>query len=444
MPAFFIMNTPRTEFSQALKAIATERGLDPDVILETIKQAIIAAYKRDAKEQGIDVEAFEYDAVIDPVSGETKVFAWPAVDLELSEEEQEKARKENIKEKKDVTPPGFGRIAAQTAKQVIHQKIREAEKGAIMEEFEERVGSLASGLILRFDGSNVRVDLGRTEAIMLAEDRIPSERLNLNQRLTFLIKAITETPRGKEIFLSRSSPEFVEKLFAREVPEISSKSVQIKAIAREAGVRTKIAVASEQTGVDPVGSCVGQKGVRVQAVTNEIGGERVDVIPWSDDVSELITSSLSPAENLSVELDTEKKVAKVTAPEDQLSMAIGKDGQNVRLTAKLTGYRIEVEGNGEVSTVEEVSEPVKEPVVTEEKEEKKETEEEIKVEEKPAEESKEEEKEVEEVKAEEPEKEVEEAEKSETVEETKAEEKVEEEAKPEQTVEEKPEEEKSE
>lgn len=359
------MNTPRTEFSQALKAIAAERGLDADVILDTIKQAIIAAYKRDAKEQGVDVDAFEYDAVIEPVNGETRVFAWPAPDLELSEEKQEKIRKENIKEKKDVTPPGFGRIAAQTAKQVIHQKIREAEKGAIMEEFGERVGSLASGLILRFDGPNVRVDLGRTEAFMLAEDRIPNERLNLNQRLTFLIKAITETPRGKEIFLSRADPKFVEKLFAREVPEVASNAVQIKIIAREPGVRTKIAVSSDQTGVDPVGSCVGQKGVRVQAVTNEIGGERVDVIPYSEDSAELIKSSLSPAENLTVELDKDKKVAKVLCPEDQLSMAIGKDGQNVRLTAKLTGFRIEVEGNGEVSAPEEkVEEPaVPAPVV---------------------------------------------------------------------------------
>lgn len=339
------MPTARTEFSQALKAIAAERGLDPDVILETIKQAIIAAYKRDAKEQGAEVDSFDYDAVIDPVNGETKVFAWPLPAEDASEAEIKKAKAE----KKDVTPPGFGRIAAQTAKQVIHQKIREAEKGVIMEEFQERVGSLVSGLVLRFDGPNVRVDLGRTEAILEAPDRIPNERLNLNQRLTFLIKNIEETPRGKEIFLSRAAPEFVVKLFAREVPEISSGSVEIKAIAREPGVRTKAAVFSSQTGVDPVGSCVGQKGVRVQAVTNEIGGERVDVIPWSADLSELIKSSLSPAEDLSVTIDEEKKIAKVTAPEDQLSVAIGKDGQNVRLTAKLTGYRIEVEGNGEAT-----------------------------------------------------------------------------------------------
>jgi len=352
-------NSPRTEFSQALKAIAQERGLDPDVILSTIKEAIIAAYKRDAREQGVEVDSFDYDATLDPVNGETRVFAWPISAEDATEKKKEKAKKE----KKDVTPPGFGRIAAQTAKQVIHQKIREAEKGAIMLEFEEKVGSLVSGLILRFDGPNVRVDLGRTEAIMAAEDRIPNERLNLNQRLTFLIKAINETPRGKEIFLSRADPMFVEKLFAREVPEISSKSVEIRAIAREPGVRTKIAVFSAQTGVDPVGSCVGQKGVRVQAVTNEIGGERVDVIAWSDDVAELIKSSLSPAEDVSVTLDRETKTAKVLAPEDQLSMAIGKDGQNVRLTAKLTGYRIEIAGNGELTAaVAEEPEVVAEPV----------------------------------------------------------------------------------
>ncbi len=354
------MPTARTEFSQALKAIAAERGLNPDVILETIKQAIIAAYKRDAKEEGIEVESFDYNAIIDSVNGETRVFAWPLPAEDATETEIKKAKEE----KKDVTPPGFGRIAAQTAKQVIHQKIREAEKGVIMEEFQERVGSLVSGLVLRFDGPNVRVDLGRTEAILLAEDRIPNERLSLNQRLTFLIKAINETPRGKEIFLSRAAPEFVAKLFAREVPEIGSGSVEIKAIAREAGVRTKAAVFSSQTGVDPVGSCVGQKGVRVQAVTNEIGGERVDVIPWSDDLSELIKASLSPAENLSVEIDNETKIAKVFAPEDMLSVAIGKDGQNVRLTAKLTGFRIEVEGNGTLSVPEEkVEEPSPAPVV---------------------------------------------------------------------------------
>jgi len=322
------MQTPRTEFAQALKAIATERGLDASIILETIKQAIIAAYRRDAKERGDDTEEMDFDVEINSINGEAKVFSWPI---------------EKPEEKKDVTPPGFGRIAAQTAKQVIHQKIREAEKGAVMDEFTEKVGNLLSGMVLRFDGPNVKIDLGRTEAIMPVEERIPNEILSLNQRMTFLLKDIIDTPKGKEIILSRSDPKFVEKLFAREVPEISSGSVIIKGIAREAGTRTKIAVASGQSGVDPVGSCVGQKGVRVQAVTNELGGERVDIVPWSENLSELIESSLSPAENLKISLDEKTKTAKVKAPEDQLSMAIGKDGQNVRLAAKLTGLRIEVE-----------------------------------------------------------------------------------------------------
>jgi N utilization substance protein A len=321
------MQTPRTEFAQALRAIATERKLDADVILESIKHAIVAAYRRDAREIGDDTEETEFDVEIDPASGEAKIFAWP-------EGEPEK--------KEDITPPGFGRIAAQTAKQVIHQKIREAEKGAIMDEFSERVGSLISGMILRFDGPNVRVDLGRTEGIMPKEERVPNERLNPNQRLTFLLKEINETAKGKQLLLSRSDPVFVQKLFEREVPEMSSGSVEVMAISREPGVRTKMAVDSNQSGVDPVGSCVGQKGVRVQAVTNELGGERVDIIPWNDDPAELIKAALAPADGLSVSLDKKEKTAKVKAPEDQLSLAIGKDGQNARLAAKLTGWKIEV------------------------------------------------------------------------------------------------------
>jgi N utilization substance protein A len=323
-----MVQTPRTEFAQALKAIATERGLDADVILETIKQAIIAAYKRDVKEQKDEMEELEFDVEINPTNGEARVFSWPEGKPE---------------ERKDVTPDGFGRIAAQTAKQVIRQRIREAEKDSIMEEFSGRIGTLISGMILRFDGADVRVDLGRAEGLMPASERAPNERLSANQRLTFLLKDIEETLKGRQIILSRSDPEFVKKLFEREVPEISSGSVEVKGIAREAGVRTKITVSSTQSGVDPVGSCVGQKGVRVQAVTNELGGERVDIVPWSEKPEELIEAALSPAEGLSVSLDEKEKTAKVEAPEDQLSLAIGKDGQNARLASKLTGWRIEVE-----------------------------------------------------------------------------------------------------
>lgn len=332
------MQTPRTEFAQALRAIASERGLEPDVILDTIKQAIIAAYKRDARERGEEVDAFDFEVELDPTNGEAKIFAWPLPSEEATDAEKEKA----LAQKKDVTPPGFGRIAAQTAKQVIHQKIREAEKGAVMDEYSGRVGGLISGMILRFDGPDVRVDLGRTEGIMPKEERVPNERLDLNQRLTFLLKDIQDTLKGKQIILSRADATFVKKLFEREVPEMGSGSVEVKAISREAGVRTKMAVFSNQSGVDPVGSCVGQKGVRVQAVTNELGGERVDIIQYSEETAELIKAALSPAENLSVKLDAKTNTATVKAPEDQLSLAIGKEGQNARLAAKLTGWKIEI------------------------------------------------------------------------------------------------------
>jgi len=194
------MQQARTEFAQAIRAISSERNLDPEVIMDTIKQAIIAAYRRDAKDQGVETEEFEFDVELNSTNGEARVYSWP-------EGEPDK--------KKDVTPPGFGRIAAQTAKQVIHQKIREAEKGAIMDEFTGRVGGLISGMILRFEGSDVRVDLGRAEGIMPAVERVQIERLNANQRLTFLLKDIIETLKGKQIILSRADPIFVQKLFER-------------------------------------------------------------------------------------------------------------------------------------------------------------------------------------------------------------------------------------
>lgn len=367
MPTLFISSSqkgskkmaglPRTEFAQALAAVAAERRLEPEIVLETIKAAILAAYRRDARERGEELEDREYEAEIDPESGEARIFTW------------EKGKK---RAKKDVTPPGFGRIAAQTAKQVILQKIREAEKEEVLAEYQGRVGSLVSGMVLRFDGPAVRVDVGRAEGIMPPEERVPGERLILNQRAVFLLKEIREGPKGKEIILSRADPELVKKLFAREVPEIGAGSVEIKGIAREAGARTKIAVVSNQSGVDPVGSCVGQKGVRVQAVISELGGEKIDVVPWNDDPEQLIVASLSPAEGVSASLDKEKKQAQVRVPDDQLSLAIGKEGQNVRLASKLTGFKIDIEGAAEVvAEMEEKKEEKEEKEAEEKKQEKK-------------------------------------------------------------------------
>ena len=360
------MQTPRTEFAQAIKAIAMERGLDPEVILDTIKQAIIAAYKKDAKDRGEDADMFDFDVNLNPVNGEAKIFSWDHIEPD----EDGNVDLSGV-EKKDVTPPGFGRIAAQTAKQVIHQKIREAEKGAIMGEYTERVGSIVNGMILRFEGADVRVDLGKTEGIMPVSERVPNERLDLSQRMTFLLKDIVETPRGKQIILSRADPSFVQKLFEREVPEIPSGSVIVKGVAREPGIRTKIAVASGQSGVDPVGSCVGQRGVRVKSVTNELGGERVDIVMYSDDTAEYIKAALSPAEGLTVKLKKKEKAAVVEAKADQLSLAIGRDGQNARLASKLTDWKIDIQQSEESKKVEAV---IKEAEVKEagtEKEEKK-------------------------------------------------------------------------
>jgi len=331
----------RTEFASALNQICAEHGIEIDVVLESIKEALLAAYRRDF---GMDEEA-KYEAEINPQTGESHLYLLG-------------------KEKKEITPPGFGRIAAQVAKQVLIQKIREAEKSSILSEYAKRIGSLVSGRIIRFDGPQVIVDIDRTEAIMPRAEQILPENYKISQRLTFYIKGIEELGKGQQIIVSRADKNLVEGLFKREVPEVASGVVKIKEIAREAGNRSKIAVFSTQAGVDPVGSCVGQKGVRVQAVINELNGEKIDIIQHSEDISKFIAAALSPAEKIKVEVDEKKKTAVVTVPEDQLSLAIGREGQNVRLAVKLTGYKIDIEGTKEITP--------KEKKVVKEKVEKKE------------------------------------------------------------------------
>ncbi len=321
-------NIARTEFAAALNQICSERGIEPEVVLDTIKMAMVAAYRKDHNDEFTeDTDAgIEYTAEIDPITGAATIF------------------RVDGKKKKDVTPPGFGRIAAQTAKQVILQRVREAEKDAIIEEYSTRLGTMISGMVLRFDNNSVVVDIGRGQGIMPPEEQIRSEYYKLNQRLIILLKEVRDTLKGRAIIVSRADPKLVQELFAREVPEVNSGAVEIKAIAREAGVRTKIAVHSTQEGVDPVGSCVGQKGIRVQAVINELGGEKIDIIQYSTNTSDFITASLAPAENLQIDLSEKKKTAVVIVPDDQLSLAIGRGGQNVRLAAKLTGYKIDIKG----------------------------------------------------------------------------------------------------
>jgi len=316
----------RTEFALALNQVAAERGIDIGVVIETIKSAILAAYHKD---YGVDREELEeYDVTIDSKTGEAHI----------------------IKEGKDITPPGFGRIAAQTAKQVILQRIREAEKNAILTDYATRVGTIINGMILRFDGPNIIIDIGRAQGIMPPPEQVRIEQYRVNQRLSFYVKEIREGRRGSDIVLSRADPRLVAGLFKREVPEVSNGSVEVKALAREAGSRTKIAVNSVQSGVDPVGSCVGQKGVRVQAVINELGqNEKIDVIQWNDNLEQFITAALAPAQDLHITINENEKQALVQVPEDQLSLAIGKNGQNVRLASKLTGYVIDIRQKGAVT-----------------------------------------------------------------------------------------------
>lgn len=335
----------RSEFALALNQVCSERGIDPSVVLETIKAAIAAAYKKD---YGGTVE--DYIVEINSDSGEAKVFK----------------KNENGELGEEVTPPGFGRIAAQTARQVIIQRVREAEKTAILSDYSSRVGTIVNGMILRFDGPNVVVDIGKAEGTMPPQEQSQNEEYNLNQRLVFFIVGIRETSRGSEIVVSRTHEGLVEGLFKREVPEVQSGAVEIKGITREAGSRTKVAVTSSQEGVDPVGSCVGQKGVRVLAVTNELGGqEKIDIVQYFEEPTKFIAAALSPAKGIEVTIDQGKRTAVATVPDDQLSLAIGKTGQNVRLAAKLTGYKIDIKGKSQKQeTKEEIKEVKEETEIT--------------------------------------------------------------------------------
>lgn len=308
----------RSEFALALNQVAAERGVDVSVVLDTVINAILAAYRKD--HPGIEIT--DYSATLDPNTGEAKIFY----------------------KDEDVTPPGFGRIAAQTAKQVILQKIREKEKEAILTDYKLKIGAVVNGMVLRFAGQNIIIDLGKAEGVMPPSEQIPNEKYHLNQRLAIHLVEIREGPRGEEIIVSRTSNGLLEGLFRREVPEVASGSVIIKTIAREPGSRSKVAVFSNQMGIDPVGSCVGQKGVRVQAIIAELGSlEKIDIIQWQEEPKGFVAQALSPAKDLRVEINEKDKIAHAFVTKEELSLAIGKEGQNARLASKLTGYRIEIE-----------------------------------------------------------------------------------------------------
>lgn len=375
----------------ALLQLEEERKIPREKIVDAIEQSLAAAYKKDYGKKGqivrvnLDLDSGGMDFYqVKIVADESTVrFLAPGEEADFSDDEKKPSRfepevvkdpnepellpvynpekhiliEDAKKMKKDATvgeeiifpldmKDDFGRIAAQTAKQVIIQRIREAERGAVMEEYGDKEGEIVSGTVQKVERGVVFVDFHRATGVLAREEQIFGERFMQGQRIRAYLLAVEETPRGVNLELSRSHPRFLESLFAIESPEIASGTVEIKSIAREAGSRSKMAVFSHDANIDPIGACVGQRGVRVTTVMNELGGEKIDIIEWSESPSDFVASSLSPAKIIHIDVKEEEKVAAIEVAEDQLSLAIGKGGQNVRLAAKLTGYRIDIKGSG--------------------------------------------------------------------------------------------------
>jgi len=339
------------EFIEALNEIEKERGIEKEILLEAIEAALISAYKRNfGTSQNVRVN-------IDRITGDVRVFALKTVVenveddfLEISLDDARSInRKYNVGDviEVEVTPRKFGRIAAQTAKQVVVQRIREAERGVIFEEFIEKENEVLTATVQRIEKRNVFVELGRTEGILMASEHIPGEEYHVNDRIKVYVVEVKKTTKGPQIVVSRTHPGLVKRLFELEVPEIQNGVVQIKSIAREAGYRTKMAVYSSDPSVDPVGACVGQKGIRVEKIVGELKGEKIDIIKWSQDPVEYIANALSPAKVIMVQVNEKEKAAKVVVPDNQLSLAIGKEGQNARLAAKLTGWKIDIKSQSQ-------------------------------------------------------------------------------------------------
>lgn len=364
-------------FRSALEQLEEEKKIPKEKILDAIEQAMAAAYKKDYGKKGqiirakFDLETgktdfFQIKIVVDETIAKIEEGDETESEYSIKEEGDERVRfneehhimlEDAKKIKKDVelndevvfpleSKDDYGRIAAQTAKQVIIQRIRDAERNSIIDEYGTKEGEIVSGIVQKIERGNVYVDFNRATGILPTEEQIPGEFFQRGQRIRAYLYSVEDTQRGINLRLSRTHPKFIEKLFSVEAPEIEGGIVEIKSIAREAGSRSKIAVSSNDEHIDPVGSCVGQKGTRVNTITQELMGEKIDIIPWSEDPKQFVSNSLSPAKVTSIEIDEKEHKAIIEVTDDQLSLAIGKGGQNVRLAAKLTGWRIDIKGNG--------------------------------------------------------------------------------------------------
>ena len=347
-----------TEFVVAINQICSERGLDPERIYSTLESAILHAYRKEfdlPEDHCLDVELDRQEGKFRMVARKKVVKKVKDKQCEITKSEAQKVDpsvKEGETVEIEMPSEELGRIAAQAAKQVIHQSINEAEKEAILEEFSGKVGEVFTALMQRMQRDRAVFEIGKANAYMPLEESIPGEFYRIGERYKVLLKDIAETSGGRDLIISRSDPKFLEALFEMEVPEISSGVIEIKGVAREAGSRSKIAVNSNQEGVDPIGSCVGQRGIRIANIMGELGEERIDIIEWDEELKKFVENALSPAKINSVKIKDDTALVKVD--DEQLSLAIGKEGQNVRLAAKLTGMKIQVEGS---KNVEKVVEP---------------------------------------------------------------------------------------
>ena len=339
-----------SEFMLALEELEREKNISKDILLDTIEAALISAYKRNYNTNQNNVLVN-----IDRDNGEVRVF----VQKEVSEEVEDTLSQISLEDAQNIsatyeigdivnvedTPAAFGRIAAQTAKQVVTQRLREAERNLVFDEFSAHEHDILDGVIQRMERKNIYLDVGRTEALLAPAEQVPTERYDFHQRLKVYVTEVRKSAKGPLVSVSRAKPGLVTKLFELEIPEIQSGIVEIKGIAREAGSRTKMAVISHDPNVEAIGACIGARGTRVQNIVDELRGEKIDIINYSDDPAEFIKESINPAEVLELTVDEEKREARVIVPHTQLSLAIGKEGQNARLAAKLTGYKIDIYGD---------------------------------------------------------------------------------------------------